>query len=218
MAFLNYKGIESFNDTLIKELPQDIETLYVWNNQIRTFEHSEKLPRNLKEFYLGFNQISSFEHSEGLPIGLEILYLGGNQISSFEHSDQLPRTLKELYLGGNKISSFEHSEGLPIGLEMLHLTDNPISSFEHSENLPINLKRLIIDKPQIEYPQKILRYTQFKFEPSLKTIKFLQRYQDFVPILNEIKYNPRLERMKSKLEEEEKQIKKDPESFYKSII
>jgi len=116
---------------------------------------------------------------------------------------------------GNPIGSFEHSEKLPRSLKILHLIGNQIRSFEHSENLPIGLEALI-DNPQIKYPQKILRYTQF--DSSLETIKFLQHYQDFIPILNEIKYNPRLERMKSKLEEEEKQIKKDPESFYKSIF
>ena len=170
-ADLSHKEIESFNDTLIKELPKGIEMLDLYDNQI-----------------------SSFKGCENLPNSIKILGLDENQINSFEHSDQLPRTLKDLYLIGNQISSFDHSEGLPR-----------------------NLKKLIIDTPKIKCSQKILRYTQFKFDP-LETIKFLQHYQDFVPILNEIKYNPRLERMKSKLEEEEKQIKKDPESFYKLII
>jgi len=212
-----YTSHKSFNDTLIKEIPQDIETLYVWNNQIRSFEHSENLPRKLKILILD-NQISSFKHSEELPRNLEKLYLYDNQISSFKHSEELPRNLKELYLYGNKISSFEHSEGLPRNLEILYLIDNPIGSFEHSENLPRNLKTLIINKNQIKYPQKILRYAQFKFETSLETIKFLQHYQCFKYILNEIKYNPHLERTKSKLKEKDKQIKKDPESFYKSIF
>ena len=124
-----------------------------------------------------------------------------------------------MYLSYKGIESFNDTliKKLPQDVEILYLLNNNIRSFEHSENLPRNLKKLIIDKPH-KYPQNILRYTQFKFEPSLEIIKFLQHYQDFVPILNEIKYNPHLERTKSKLEEEEKQIKKDPESFYKLII
>ena len=119
-----------------------------------------------------------------------------------------------------RIESFDDTliKELPLNTEKLYLYGNQISSFGHSDNLPRNLKELVIDKPQIEYSQKILRYTQFKFDSSLECIKFLQRYQDFKYILNEIKYNPHLERMKSKLEEEEKQIKKDPELFYKLII
>ena len=140
---LSIKGIETFNDTLIKELPQDVETLYLWNNDIKSFEHSEGLPRNLKNLHLGFNQISSLKGCEGLPKTLKLLTLWNNQIKSF----------KELY----------------------------IESWSKE--------------------QLLLRYTQFELENVLELVKFLQRHQDFKYILNEIKYNPRLERTKSKSEE-----------------
>ena len=49
---LSHKVIESFNDTLIKELPRNLKELYLYDNKINSFEHSEGLPRLLKKHYL----------------------------------------------------------------------------------------------------------------------------------------------------------------------
>jgi len=43
---LSQMGIKSFNDTLIKELPQDIEILDIEYNQISSFKGCENLPKN----------------------------------------------------------------------------------------------------------------------------------------------------------------------------
>jgi len=208
-------GIESFDDTLIKELPLNTEKLSIWYSQISSFKGCENLPINLKKLVIGYNQISSFKGCENLPKNLKKLDIGYNQISSFKGCENLPINLKELYLYGNKISSFEHSENLPKPLKELHLYGN---QFEHSENLPKNLKNLYIAWNQSwSKEQQIILGTKIELENVLDRIKFLQRYQDFKYILNEIKYNPRLERMKTELEEEEKQLKEDPETFYNLI-
>jgi len=216
---LSHMGIKSFNDPQIKEIPHTVEKLYLYGNQIESFEFSENLPKGLKELNLYNNHINSFKFSENLPKGLKVLNLPCNQIGSFEFSENLPKNLKELNLWYSQINSFEHSESLPRNLEILILRNNQISSFKGCENLPRNLKNLYINWNQSwSKEQRIILGTQFELENVLELVKFLQRHQDFKYILNEIKYNPHLERMKSKLEEEEKQIKKDPESFYKLII
>ena len=233
MASIN--GIESFDDTLIKELPLNTEKLYLYGNQISSFKCCENLPKTLEMISLYDNKISSFKGCENLPRNLKKLYIGNNQIRSFKHSGKLPRNLKELHLGGNQIRSFEHSEGLPRTLEILDLIKNQISSFNHSECLPRNLnildlycnqiisfkhlpKNLETHSENLTLNQVLLRYTKFEFGTPLEYIKFFQHYQDSIPILNEIHDNPRLERMKTELEEEERQIKENPELFYSTIL
>ena len=127
--------------------------------------------------------IKSFSCCENLPQGLHTLYLFGNQISSFEFCENLPQGLKTLYIWDNQISSFKGAEGLPQGLQTFNIGGNPIYN------------------PIVDPLQQIKHYK--KFQGCLLEIQQYHFKKEFEYCLNEIKYNPRIEPMRSQLQEEE---------------
>ena len=78
----------------------------------------------LTTLYLYDNQIITFNPSIPLPSSLTTLYLSGNQIVTFNPSIPLPSSLTELYLSSNQIVTFNPTIALPSSLTTLDLSFN----------------------------------------------------------------------------------------------
>jgi len=115
-------------------LPKNIRSLHLYNNQITKIEN---LPKNLHALHLYNNRITKIEN---LPKNLQLLYLHDNQIIKIEN---LPENLRDLYLSNNRITKIEN---LSENIQTLTLSYNQIMKIE---NLSENIQTLILSYNQI---------------------------------------------------------------------
>ena len=220
--FTSFEGVEN--------LPQGLEVLVISSKRKICVKGIENLPQGLKELTIeaGYrvNHINSFHMIKNLPPNLKHLNLYNNIITSFDGAEFLPKSLEILDLRINEITSFKGCEKLPRGLKNLKLENNFLTSFEYVENLPQNLKELDLAcnfkftsyEKAINLPRSLIcLYPPYFSDFCLDYIKELQFKSDFQNCLDEIYYNPRLERMKSKLVEEQKIYNENPEKLLELI-
>lgn len=113
-----------------------LDKLFLYNNQITTFNPSIALPSTLTQLQLQNNQIVTFNPTLPLPAGLIELNLAGNQIVTFNPTLPLPSTLEVLELGGNNIVIFNPTNSLPISLTGFSLDNNQMTTAGYTSSEP----------------------------------------------------------------------------------
>jgi len=117
---------------------QNVEELYLNNNQLTSLQDMPQLPK-LQFLFLDYNQLASLQHMpQNLPI-LYNLHLNNNQLTSLEGMPQnLPR-LWDLTLNNNRLDNLQNIPPLP-KLKELHLDDNQLTNLQ---GMPQNLPKLL---------------------------------------------------------------------------
>jgi len=129
----------------IENLPQNLSTLDISNNQIAEIEN---LPQKITELHIENNEIFKIKN---LPENLSMLDVSDNQISKIEN---LPQNLSVLNVSDNQITEIEN---LPDNLSSLFINNNQISKVE---NLPDNLNRFSIRNNQIKDLEPLLPFIE----------------------------------------------------------
>ncbi|RLP63085.1 hypothetical protein L150_01797 [Candida albicans Ca529L] len=129
----------------VKDLPDTLEELDLYDNRINHISSSIKHLVHLTNLDLSFNRIKNIKNIETL-VELENLYFVQNKIREIKNLDTLTK-VTNLELGGNKIEVIENLDKL-VNIKQLWLGKNRIYKLQNMDNL-VNLKVLSIQSNRI---------------------------------------------------------------------
>ncbi|KAG7665371.1 sds22 [[Candida] subhashii] len=152
----------------VKELPDTLEELDLYDNRINHISSAIKHLTKLKNLDFSFNRIKNIKNLETLVevenlyfvqnkiheirnletlVNLKNLELGGNKIRVIENLDYNTK-IEQLWLGKNKIHKFENLDHL-VNLRVLSIQSNRITKIENLDKL-VNLEELYLSHNGIE--------------------------------------------------------------------
>ena len=139
-------GLRSITTPAVLRLPQELRTLSLDNNQLKSVEGLGLLTA-LHTLCLHNNQLQSVKKLNSLT-ALHTLHLGNNQLTSVEGLDSLA-ALHALHLNDNQLTSVE-GLGLLTALQTLYLEHNrELNKLPRHWACAASLQRFILDTTQL---------------------------------------------------------------------
>jgi Leucine-rich repeat (LRR) protein len=144
LVALDLNSIEVSEVLKISGFDSSIEEVYLYLNNLTSFNPLIALPNSLLVLDLSSNQITEFNPDIALPSNLYTLTCFRNNLSSFNPDIALPSSLFILEINENQITEFNPDIALPSNLDVLALDSNQLTFFNPSLPLPVSLMSITL--------------------------------------------------------------------------